>query len=264
MIILVGVFVAELIVNYSVTGYVIETGATTGVFNYMIGPAPITFIQTGARFIPCMRPTALEGQALSLSDLGPTYPLEQACGMGGFPGGVPNQWFSHILPIFLHAGVIHILINLYVLYQTTAWLERIYGPVIISLLLLLSGVGGNVFGGSLSALTMLSVGASGAIFGMIAVELVELIRQWKNVMNPKRQLCYFMVSLAFMIALSFLAFVDYYAHIGGFIFGLFWGFALLPLLPGMSRRWLVARAASLLVAVALMVVLFVVFYTRSR
>ena len=32
--------------------------------------------------------------------------LAGICGMGGFPTGVPNQWWRFILPIFLHVGFI--------------------------------------------------------------------------------------------------------------------------------------------------------------
>jgi membrane associated rhomboid family serine protease len=38
--------------------------------------------------------------------------LATLCGMGGFPTGVPNQWWRFILPIFLHIGVIDLVIML--------------------------------------------------------------------------------------------------------------------------------------------------------
>lgn len=39
-------------------------------------------------------------------------PLEDICGFGGFHDKDPNQWFRFITPVFLHAGIIHILLNM--------------------------------------------------------------------------------------------------------------------------------------------------------
>ena len=38
--------------------------------------------------------------------------MSDICGFGGFPATEPNQSFRFVLPIFLHAGVLHLLLNL--------------------------------------------------------------------------------------------------------------------------------------------------------
>jgi len=40
--------------------------------------------------------------------------IEDLCGFGGFKGGEPNQSFRFITAIFLHAGLVHILVNMFV------------------------------------------------------------------------------------------------------------------------------------------------------
>lgn len=41
-----------------------------------------------------------------------TCTLEEICGFGGFDNKDPDQNFRFILPIFLHAGIVHLILNL--------------------------------------------------------------------------------------------------------------------------------------------------------
>ncbi|KAI4329327.1 hypothetical protein L6164_021604 [Bauhinia variegata] len=82
---------------------------------------------------------------------------------------------------FLHAGVIHLLANMFSLLFVGIRMEEEFGFLRIGLLYLLSGLGGSLL--SLlhlkgSAKATISVGASGALFGCLGAMLSKLLTNW--------------------------------------------------------------------------------------
>ncbi|KAJ3079106.1 hypothetical protein HDU99_000176 [Rhizoclosmatium hyalinum] len=231
--------VVELIVNSQKTGSIIATNP----MNYMIGPSIGVIIQTGARFTPCMRPNTIydkpgsqlqcpngissSTQAWSNGQSVDICTLDQICGMGGLNGQPPNQWFRFITPIFLHGGIIHLLMNLSFQCRTGFQMEQDFGWWRMGCIYLISGIGGFLFGGNYSGMSP-SVGCSGALFGLIACLLIDLIQNWRLVKNPGWELA----KLIFLILISFLLgtlpFLDNFAHIGGFFCGALAGLIFMP------------------------------------
>ncbi|OQY08721.1 MAG: rhomboid family intramembrane serine protease [Marinitoga sp. 4572_148] len=81
---------------------------------------------------------------------------------------ISHQYFRFITSMFVHGGFLHIFFNMYALYYLGSIVERVYGPYKFITIYLASGVGGAV----LTQLFMpdaFSVGASGAIFGLIGL-----------------------------------------------------------------------------------------------
>jgi len=217
------------------TGSVIETGGSDGQsFNILIGPSSITWIRTGARFVPCMRSTELDNSPISLSSSAQnasTYTIPVLCGLTPFhTPGVPDQTFRFLSAIFLHGGVIHILLNMIVQWRVGIPLEKEHGPIRIAIIYLVSGVTGFILGGVLSPITLVSLGASGALFGLIACLLWELVYRWRDIVNPKRELAVLIVMIAVSFLIGLIPGVDNFSHIGGFSMGLLLGVALLD--PG--------------------------------
>lgn len=112
----------------------------------------------GSKFVPCMRETT---QYPSASVFGNCYQtaestctLEQLCGFGGFNGQAPNQTFRFFVPIFLHGGVIHILLNLLTHLQFGAQIERSIGLLRFMILYFVTGIWGFILSGVLSGLTV--------------------------------------------------------------------------------------------------------------
>jgi membrane associated rhomboid family serine protease len=93
----------------------------------------------------------------------------------GLPGqGVAHgQWWRIVTGGFLHANLIHIAFNMYVLYVLGQLLEPVLGRIKFALLYLVS-----LLAGSLGALIVsphtLTVGASGAVFGLMGAAAVEM------------------------------------------------------------------------------------------
>jgi len=75
-----------------------------------------------------------------------------------------GQWWRMLTSTFVHVGILHIAMNMYILLVSGPFVERLYGNVGFAVLYLLSGLGGSLV--SLAWHPMLvSAGASGAIFG---------------------------------------------------------------------------------------------------
>ncbi|GKV05000.1 hypothetical protein SLEP1_g17066 [Rubroshorea leprosula] len=107
-----------------------------------------------------------------------------------------HQGWRLISCIWLHAGVIHLVVNMLSLVFIGIRLEQQFGFVRIGILYLLSGFGGSVLS-SLFIQNSTSVGASGALFGLLGAMLSELITNWTIYTNKvDNALCCFKISVA--------------------------------------------------------------------
>ncbi|KAK9029163.1 hypothetical protein V6N11_026286 [Hibiscus sabdariffa] len=114
--------------------------------------------------------------------------------------------------IWLHAGVFHIVANMLSLLFIGIRLEQEFGFVKIGLLYLIAGFGGSLMS-FLFIQSVISVGASGALFGLLGSMLSELITNWSIYANKA--------------PMGVLPHVDNFAHIGGFLSGFLLGFVFL-------------------------------------
>jgi membrane associated rhomboid family serine protease len=267
---MVGVFVNELVVNSRAQGSPISFHP---VVNPMLGPSMSALIQLGARFPACMKSVAavpLSTQFGCLNNLANPpdilCSLEEICGFGGFHNKAPNQWFRFITPVFLHAGFVHILLNMLAQLTVSAQIEREMGSGGFLLTYFAAGIFGNVLGGNFALVGSPSVGASGAIFGTLAVTWVDLFAHWKYQYRPVRKLIFMTIELLIGIAIGYIPYVDNFAHLGGFLMGLLVGTTFYPVISA-TRRHKVIMWGFRLLAIPLAVVLFVVlirnFYTSD-
>ncbi|PNY17050.1 inactive rhomboid protein 1-like [Trifolium pratense] len=128
--------------------------------------------------------------------------------------------------IWLHGGVIHVLANMLSLVFIGIRLEQEFGFVRIGFLYVISGFGGTV----LSALFIqsgISVGASGALFGLLGGMLSELLINWTIYANKLAALLTLIFIVVINLAVGVLPHVDNFAHLGGFGSGFLLGFVLL-------------------------------------
>ncbi|XP_051137149.1 RHOMBOID-like protein 2 isoform X2 [Andrographis paniculata] len=88
-----------------------------------------------------------------------------------------HQGWRLVTCIWLHAGVIHLLANMLSLVFIGVRLEQQFGFARVGVVYLLSGIGGSVLS-SLFIQTSISVGASGALFGLLGAMLSELLTNW--------------------------------------------------------------------------------------
>ncbi|XP_009122358.1 RHOMBOID-like protein 3 isoform X1 [Brassica rapa] len=128
--------------------------------------------------------------------------------------------------IWLHAGVIHLAANMLSLVFIGIRLEQQFGFVRIGVIYLLSGIGGSVLS-SLFIRNSISVGASGALFGLLGSMLSELLTNWTIYSNKIAALLTLLFVIAINLAIGILPHVDNFAHVGGFLTGFLLGFVLL-------------------------------------
>ncbi|KAL9426263.1 hypothetical protein AB3S75_033107 [Citrus x aurantiifolia] len=137
-----------------------------------------------------------------------------------------HQGWRLITCNWLHGGVFHILANMLSLLVIGIRLEQEFGFIRVGLLYIISGFGGSL----LSALFIqsnISVGASGALFGLLGSMLSELITNWTIYTNKIAAFFTLVVIIAINLAVGILPHVDNFAHIGGFISGFLLGFVFL-------------------------------------
>ena len=93
-----------------------------------------------------------------------------------------GQWWRLITPIFLHGGWGHLIANGLTLLMLGIPMERIYGPRKFFLIYMLAGITGNLFSFWFS--TVPSLGASGALYGLMGAGLVFPLR-FKERIDPR-------------------------------------------------------------------------------
>jgi membrane associated rhomboid family serine protease len=126
---------------------------------------------------------------------------------------VEGDYYRLISAAFVHGGVFHILFNSWALYITGPYLERAFGHVRFVSLYLVSALGGSVLGYWIDPLNTLTVGASGAIFGLFGAMLVAGRRLNLDVRSIG-------VLVVLNLAITFLVpNISWTGHIGGLVTG---------------------------------------------
>lgn len=93
------------------------------------------------------------------------------------PHGIAQgEWYRLFTAMFLHYGVLHLLLNMYALWILGRDIERVLGPLRFVGLYLLAGLGGNVAAYLFSAPNSMTAGASTAVFGLMTALFVLLKR----------------------------------------------------------------------------------------
>jgi membrane associated rhomboid family serine protease len=226
----------------------IETGSPIMIhpqFNPMIGPSTYVQINMGARFVPCMR-TIPEVQnstvhinwpcpnTTSSDSNNPSNHCDLAslCGFSAQNSAAsfnehPNQWFRFIVPLFLHAGIVHIGFNMLLQLTMGREMELAIGSLRFALVYFSSGIFGFVLGGNFAATAIASTGASGCLFGILALTLLDLIYCWKERPSPVKDLMWILGDVLVSFVLGLLPGLDNFSHIGGFLMGLVLGICIL-------------------------------------
>ena len=127
--------------------------------------------------------------------------------------GIYNEWWRLLTGAFLHGSFLHIAFNMYVLFALGPTLERVLGHGRYLLLYLVAALGGSVASYAFSDFQTVSVGASGAIFGLMGALVVA-----------GRRLRYDIKQVVILLVINFvIGFiapnVDWRAHLGGLLTG---------------------------------------------
>lgn len=134
-----------------------------------------------------------------------------------------EQW-RVLTSVFLHIGIIHLILNMYVLYSIGILLEGIFGSYVFLISYLLNGIGGSI-GSLFWDSYVVSAGASGAIFGLFGWFFALLStnffdRAYKEYYFKKAGIL-LLINFGFGFATGW---VDNAGHIGGLFTGITMGY----------------------------------------
>lgn len=180
--------------------------------------------------------------------------LQHFGGCGGFDVLVKGQWFRVLTATFVHMNPLHLLVNMWCLWNLGLLGEPLLGRRGLFAVYLLTGIGGNLCSLAFSPGSLV-VGASGAVFGIAGILIVLLSNKklslpWSELRALRRSVVLFaLLNLLIGIApqlilrmvpakdldhlaidLGPLTQIDNMAHLGGLACGLLMG---LPLFPRM-------------------------------
>ena len=130
-----------------------------------------------------------------------------------------KEYFRVLTSIFLHIGVLHLLMNMYSLYILGKQVESFYGHIKTFIIFILSGICGNLLSIILMNSNTISAGASGAIFGLMGALLYFAYNQRTYMADAlKREILpVLIINLLFTFSIPS---INMFAHIGGLIGGI--------------------------------------------
>ena len=160
------------------------------------------------------------------------------------PYTLTGQWWRLLTYMFMHGGILHIAFNMWCLWDLGALAESLYGRVTYGAIYIITGAGAGLASVAWNP-GVLSVGASGAIFGLAGALIASFYLGEFSLPSValRGTLRSLLIFAAFNLFFgTMFAGVDNAAHIGGLVIGLILGAAIAKLAPheGSDRLGVIA------------------------
>ena len=169
--------------------------------------------------------------------LGFDLPTLWAWGANFGPLTIGGEWWRLVTALFIHYSVVHLLVNLWVLWNIGRRTEQLFGNAAAVAIYVGSGIIASLTS-IVWAPTLSSVGASGAIFGLIGAYIAFLLRPGCGVPRSIARRYWLSTTIFALYSLyegATTPGIDNAAHVGGVIGGLAIGWCLARPL-GRERR----------------------------
>ena len=172
------------------------------------------------------------------------------------PATLGGQWWRLPASMFIHAGILHLGFNLYILWLAGRKMERILGHTSFDITYLFAGLAGTLASTAIHG-NSVSIGASGAIFGIYGALLGYLVRDRDALPRSvyvglgKSTLIFLVYNVIFALRIKN---IDLSAHGGGLLGGFLAGLILAKPF-GDGRHWNFQKAAVAVGGLATIVVL---------
>jgi rhomboid protease GluP len=130
-----------------------------------------------------------------------------------------NEFYRLVTSMLLHGNVFHLLMNMYVLVYIGGFMERFIGSLRYIALYLVAGITASLAVVYLGNSNVITVGASGSIFGIMGALFLMTFIQKDALPGP----IIYQIRLLTLINLGFTAFIpgiSIFGHLGGLITGM--------------------------------------------
>ena len=202
----------------------------------------------GALFIATLAATGELGGAGLLDFFAPAADvLVRFGGTGAWPVFGMGRWWTVLSYTWLHGGAVHIVFNMMAARDLIPAIAHLYGPARTIIIYVVSGAVGAIASSTVGAYgtflpswlsgSMLSIGASGAIFGLLGA-LAYYGRRGGSRHIGEQAWRWILSGLVFGFVM--MGRIDNWAHLGGLAGGYFMGRWLDPLHPERGDHVLVA------------------------
>ncbi|KRK79952.1 membrane-associated serine protease [Companilactobacillus nodensis DSM 19682 = JCM 14932 = NBRC 107160] len=160
-----------------------------------------------------------------------------------------GQWWRLITPMFIHIGVLHIMMNGFTIFYVGQILEPMVGHVRFLFIYFLSGITGNLASFAFGSSNTISAGASTSLFGLFAAFLALAVIYKENRFLAELGKSFLGLIVINLILDLTMSGIDIWGHIGGAIGGFLVGLALG--LPGIKRPKVIFRVLAMVSVVAI-------------
>ena len=130
-----------------------------------------------------------------------------------------NEWYRLVTSMLLHGNVFHLLMNMYVLVYIGGFMERFIGSLRYIALYVIAGITASLAVVYLGNSNVITVGASGSIFGIMGALFLMTFIQKDALPGP----IIYQIRLLTLINLGITAFIpgiSIFGHLGGLITGM--------------------------------------------
>ena len=169
------------------------------------------------------------------------------------PLTLSGDWWRLISSIFIHFGIIHLLMNMYCLYTIGVYLEPFLGKQRFLTAYLCTGVLADIVSLWWHTEDINGAGASGAVFGMYGVFLALLTTKLVPASIRKSLLQSIGIFIVYNLVYGMKSGVDNAAHAGGLISGFIIGYAFVPIIHreknGQPLKWITFAIVALTVGI---------------
>ena len=132
---------------------------------------------------------------------------------------VGGEFYRLFTCMFVHADILHLFFNMYALYVLGPQVERYYGKLKYSLIYIISGLLGSVFSAVFMSSNTVSMGASGAIFGLLG-SIAYFTYYYRATLQGLLRSQILPVILINLSLGLFISGIDLMAHVGGLVGGI--------------------------------------------
>ena len=150
------------------------------------------------------------------------------------PFTVSGQWWRLLTCVFIHGGLLHIAFNMWCLWDLGRLAESVYGHWTFAAVYLITGLSASL-GSVIWNPVILSVGASGAIFGIAGALIASFYLGEFSL--PRAAMTGMLRSVVVFVGYNLffgavIAHTDNAAHVGGLLMGLLLGALIAKVAPG--------------------------------